>query len=873
MKRPSPIILITLLLVAAIKLVEQPTTRVVLIGVLILAIGVALGRPLVGWTPARHLAARLHLRSLAWLAPFLITLLAFGAMSVTWPHLRTTYTPDQFTTASDIDSQRGFYPTEVDGAGNHYVWTQDHATLVFNFLIHKPVTLTFFMRSAAIAGGPDVPVRVLVNGEDVGELRPDPKNAAFQPLSLRLVPHDWGGQQTEIKLLPAPFKPETDSRTLGTMIQRISVDKSETWSSVGRRMWLLWAFPLLAALTSGAVWATRRYQSPWAAYGTIALCLLGTGCAAAITGIMLRIGFIERNTYVVWLLGGTIVALCFLAVATVVPIGAAGGATVAQRMRAQITVHDLPARVRALRRQGTRSPETEEMSPTRRVILRDLVIVFLIALGVRLIWTVLIPPWQAPDEPEHYTYISHIVEQGAIPHPPYPSYPGESDEFTKSAVLTLFPQLSAAVANRVVPELPYAPIFYNYEAARQYTAPHAERLTAAAGRATDYPPLYYLAEALPYRLFQSRPIVARLFAVRCGSAVLGALSCLFAYLIGYDVRRTRRWGWALGLSMALMPMYVFITATTNNDVAMDLGATALIWLLVRLYRMEAVTDRFALIVGVVSGLALLTKPGPLPVVIAVGMFLFFKLFPLLSRSRRFSLDNLRTFGLYAVGGIAAYGPWVLVRYHYFGDFSPGVGSLVRLLRPLTGLTDAAASAPANAGVANHLASISLASTQYSLFDYFSLERQRGGSYFYWLLIKSFWGNFGWLDAPMPDRAFALIAAFCFIGLIGLALQIVLQANRRAVLLLLSGVVLIQATFLFVGVDYYYGVARTGEATGLQGRYFFPILAPLLLLLLSGWECLFRDHPFVLRAAPLGMIGLQLIAIATLMSRYYGVEIG
>jgi hypothetical protein len=873
MKRPSPVILTTLLLVAALKLVEQPTLRTVLTALLILVIGVTLGRLVMGWPPARHLAARLRLRSFAWLAPLLLTLLAFGAMGATQPHLQTTYTPDQFTSASAIDSQRGFYPTEVDGAGNRYVWTQDRATIVFNFLVHKPVTLTFFMRSAAVAGGPDAPVQVLINGENAGELHPDPKNAAFQPLSLRLVPHDWGGQQTEIKLLPATFKPKADTRTLGTMIERISVDKRETWSSVGHRMWLLWMLPLFALLAFGATWATRRYQSPWAAYGTIGVSLLGMGCAAALTVLVLRIGFIERDTYLVWVICGIGVALCFFAQAVMAPIDALGGASIAQRARAGITPYDLPARFRAIRGRVVRPPATEETTPTRRVILRDLMIVFLIALGVRFIWAVLIPPWQAPDEPDHYTYISHIVEQGAIPHPPYPPYPGESVEFTTSAGLTLFGQLSAAIANRAVPELPYAPISYNYEAARQYTAPHADRLSAAGGRATNYPPLYYLAEAIPYRLFQSQPIIARLFAVRCGSAVLGALSCLFAYLVGYEARRTRRWGWALGLSTALMPMYVFITSTTNNDVAMDLGAAALIWLLVRLYRMEVVTGRFALIVGVVSGLTLFTKPGPLPVVLAVGAVLFFKLFPLLNRTRRFSLGRLRVFGLYAAGGIAGYGPWVLFRYHYFGDFSPGVGSLIHLFRPLTGLTDAAASAPADVGLANHLASPPLASAQYSVFDYLDLERHRGGAYFFWLFIKSFWGNFGWLDAPMPDRAFALIAAFCFIGLIGLALQIALQANRRSMLLLLSGVVLIQALFLFLGVDYYYGFARTGDAVGLQGRYFFPILVPLLLLLLSGWEHLFRDHPIALRLAPPFMIGLQLVALGTMLSRYYGVVIG
>jgi hypothetical protein len=873
MKRPSPVILIALLLAAAIKLVEQPTTRAILTGVLLIVIGVALGRLLMGWAPARQLSARLRLRSLVWLAPFLFTLLAFGAMGATQPRLQATYTPDQFTKTSDIDSQRGFYPTEVDGAGNRYVWTQDRATIVFNFLVHKPVTLTFFMRSAAVAGGPDAPVQVLVNGENAGELHPDPKNAAFQPLTLRLVPHDWGGQQTEVKLLPAPFKPKADTRTLGTMIQRISVDKRETWSSVGHRLWLLWALPLLAALALGAVWAARRYRSPWLAYGVMAIDLIGAICATTIAALVVRIGFIERDTYIVWVLGGIAVTLCFLAQAATVPVEVLGDASVAQRGRAWVIARDFPARFRARRGRGAHPTAREEAAPTRSVIVRDLLILFAIALGVRALWAVLIPPWQAPDEPDHYIYISHIVEQGALPHPPYPPYPEYPDEFLQSADLTLFNKISATVAGSSVPALPYFPVAHDYAAARQYTAPQGDRFTSAGGRATNYPPLYYLVETIPYRLFRSQPILARLFAVRVGSAVLGGFACLFAYLTGYEARRTRRWGWALGLSAALMPMYVFITSTTNNDVAMDLGASALIWLLVRLYRMEAVTGRFALIVGLVSGLTLLTKPGPLPVVIAVGAVIFFKLFPLRDRSWRVSRGGLRAFGLYAAGGIAGYGPWILYRYHYFGDFSPGVGALMHLFRPLTGLTDVAASAPAHPGIAYPSAPIPLASLHYSFLDYLRFEQHLGGPHLYWLFIKTFWGDFGWLDVLLPDRAFALIAAFCLIGLVGLIVQIVLQANWRPMLLLLAGVVLFQAIFLFLGVDYYYGFARTGEAVGLQGRYFFPILIPLLLLLLSGWEYLFRDHPIALRLAPLCMIGLQCVALATMLSRYYSVVIG
>src|SRR5262249_1597784 len=147
--------------------------------------------------------------------------------------------------------------------------------------------------------------------------------------------------------------------------------------------------------------------------------------------------------------------------------------------------------------------------------------VFVIAFGVRVVWALLMPPWQAPDEPDHFLYTAYIVEQAKIPHPPYSPYPDYSQEFYTSADLTLFGKLSAVVSGTDVPELDYLPLAYDYEHARTYTGTHQDRLTYAGARATSYPPLYYLSTAILYKLFQQAPIVARLFAVRCGSAILG----------------------------------------------------------------------------------------------------------------------------------------------------------------------------------------------------------------------------------------------------------------------------------------------------------------------------------------------------------------
>lgn len=869
MKRPPLSILILLLLGVTFILAKQPLTKAVILGTLIVGIGAAIGRLLIGRPPVRRLVARSRGSALTFFVPALFVLAVVAAALATQPRLHATYTPAAFASTHDIDSQRGFFDTEVDAAGNRYVWTQDRATIVFNFHVHKPVTFTFMMRSAAVAGGPPDPVRVTVNGKDAGELRPDPKNAAFQPLTLRITPYDWGGEQTEVKLLPAIFKPQGDTRTLGTMVQSISVDKGETWSAVGRRIWLLWLLPFLGVAACGFSWITRAYRSPPAAYGRVAACLIGAACAAAILALVVRVGFIARDTYLVWTIGSAYLALCFAAGAVMVPIGDAPSPF--RRLRARIAAsHLIPRAATTIR--ATMRPPTDDPAPTRAILLRDLLLLFLIALGVRSIWAIVNPPWQAPDEPDHFIYIAHIVEQREIPHPPFSNYPLYPQEMATSWDLTLFGRISSLGVS-VDHELPYLPISYDYDAARNYQAPDVERRSYSGARATVYPPLYYLYDAIPYALFKATPILSRLFAVRFGSAILGAASCAFGYLLAYEVRRTRRWGWALGLCMALLPMYAFTTATANNDVAMNLCATALIWLTVRLYRRAEFSPRLGLALGVTSGLALLAKPTVFPIVAVAGIAILVKLIPALRGSWQSARTKLLALGAYVAGAIAVYGPWALFRLHYYGDAGLGAIPLQPLIRSLTGGTAvAAASLPPAAGAAPPpLSASSLAAI--TLWRYLHIEWGRGRSYFRALLIRDFWGNFGWLDAPMPDRVFTPIIVVYLIGGVGVLTQLVLQPKRRGALLLLLGFVAAQALFLFIGADYYLGYVHTGKELGLQGRYFFPIIAPLFFLILSGWDHLCQENSLVLRFAPLGMAVVQLIGLSTLLMRYYGVAIG
>jgi hypothetical protein len=875
-----------LLLAVIAKLTDQLLIAVAAIGILLALVCVIL------WQPLQRLAtaARARVHGIRWIPRGLAGIVTTVAGIVTTvagiviavagivivvacitllrsqPQLRATYTPADFPHAAEITSNRGFFPTQTDERGISYVWTQDRATVVFDFLVHRPVRMTFLMRSAAVAGGPDAPVRVVVNGVEVGQLRPDPKNPDFQPITLRFVPYNWGGQQTEVRLLPSIFAPgKGDPRVLGTMLQSITIDKTEAWSTISNRLWLVWMLPVCAIGAMLLALVARRGHANWANNAAVALCALGAVLAILLVVLVLRVGSIARTTYRTWLISGIAIGICFALAMLALPFGLREARSLIQRAR--IRVARVPKLLARLAR--WRVPAARETAPdTRGEILRDLVLVFLIAIGVRLIWVVIIPPWLAPDEPDHYVYVSHLVEQRQIPHPPYLNFPFYPHEQGESVALTRIAELDAGFSGNPV-QLEHFPIAYDYGPARTYASPIAERLTSAGGRATLYPPLYYLLEAIPYNLVKHAPILSRLYAVRFGSAIFGAFSCVFAYLLAYEVRRQRRWGWALALCMALLPMYVFDTAIANNDAAMNCFATLLIWLAVRVWMRPALSLRLAFAVGIASGLVMLTKPTAFSVVAVAGVVMLIKIVPRAGTGWQRLRPALAPGSVYAMGIGALYVPWLTFRLYYYHGIVLGAVPIGPIVRFLTGISRVSAAPPADATAAPSPVVLG-----YNLWTYFLYEAHKGPEYFHWLLIETFWGYFGWLRVPLAAWVYIPIGVFYLIGFIGLGIQLALQPARRPVLWLLCGFVFAHFFFLFEVVNYnIYRATGSDASFGLQGRYFFPILAPFLLLLLSGWDHLCRERSLALRLAPAAMLGLQLIALATLLSYYYGVAIG
>jgi hypothetical protein len=95
--------------------------------------------------------------------------------------------------------------------------------------------------------------------------------------------------------------------------------------------------------------------------------------------------------------------------------------------------------------------------------------------------------------------------------------------------------------------------------------------------------------------------------------------------------------------------------------------------------------------------------------------------------------------------------------------------------------------------------------------------------------RSFWGQFGWMSTPMPDREYVLLGLLSVVALIGWLWWMVTR-RKRPEAGSYSGVLLSLLFVLTVGGYLYYNVTFVQH----QGRYLFPALIPIGLAFAIGW---------------------------------------
>jgi len=326
--------------------------------------------------------------------------------------------------------------------------------------------------------------------------------------------------------------------------------------------------------------------------------------------------------------------------------------------------------------------------------------------------------------------------------------------------------------------------------------------------------------------------------MRIASALIGALAVLFAFLLVRDLAPGRPWLAVLAaLLVAYEPMYGFISGVVNNDVGVNAGAAALLFLLLRMAR-RGVTLPWGLVTG---GLLI-----ALPIVKATSYSLYpvagLALLVAVWRHHRGRAEVLGWVGL-SLGALIVQE----LQVHLSGIFHPvGAGS---------------ASAPAATAVVGLAREHPLGFLAY-LWELFLPRLPFMAPHFtglgnpaFTIFVKRGWGAFGWYDVLFAHWVYvAIAAAMAIVPLLGLvAIRREWPFVRRNALdfgLLVAAPLAVmagfEAAFYTTGVRPFFAEF---------GRYEFPAIICLSALVVASL------HAFGRRGALYAGIGLLTATIA------------
>jgi 4-amino-4-deoxy-L-arabinose transferase-like glycosyltransferase len=398
------------------------------------------------------------------------------------------------------------------------------------------------------------------------------------------------------------------------------------------------------------------------------------------------------------------------------------------------------------------------------------------------LYALLTPAWQAPDEPAHYNYVRYLATE-----PGFPELVGGCYDQAYLEQLT---------AHRFPPDLPINRLCYEFH----------------------QPPLYYLLAAPIFRLSHGSLIALRLFSLGLGMGVV-----VLAFFIGRAIFPGHQ-AIALGTMafVSFVPMHLAMLASVNNDALAELILAILLSGLTRRLLADRTPSTMQDVwLGVVLGLGLVTKTTVYIALPLVAVTLW-----LASDRTAGRLKNRVDWAALARQGFIIYGlallmalPWYLRNSALYGRFD--ILGLGRHDQVVAG----------QLRTVNYIADIGWRAY---LGDFARTT------------FHSFWGQFGWMAAPMDGRSYlflTLLTLMALGGLVGYWLLVIgywrsqkIEAERPVADRLLPGqskALLVMGLTVILMALAYGGYNLTFKQ--FQGRYLFPALIPLGLFFTLGLQ--------------------------------------
>ena len=374
--------------------------------------------------------------------------------------------------------------------------------------------------------------------------------------------------------------------------------------------------------------------------------------------------------------------------------------------------------------------------------------------------------------------------------------------------------------------------------------PLGERKKFIKTEATNYPPLFYLLSAIPYRIFYQSGLITRAFAVRFPSIIFSVFTVYFTYLISKLIFPKKFLFQITCASLvSFQPMLTFVSAGTNSDNLFNALFTFFIYLYLKLiqeFNIKYVTLMIlTLLAGIYTKVQMYVLFFPLSLLL---VYLFLK-----SLSPKKTRRNTKTTFLIMSFFLVLF----LMSIRYVLKKTAGGGGLIPdiSLFPKEKAIDLS--------IFGHL----IWTVRHTIAE----------------VVPWYWGVFKWLGVALPRGVNRIINRFCIIAVIGLFIKIIAifkkrEFNRQNLAIFVLVFFTLYYFIVLMIWDYFFRIGH-GFSLGFQGRYYFPTIAPHMILLLIGFISLVPqtfDHlkNSLAKTLVLLMVLLNFIGLYTLTNSHY-----
>ena len=429
---------------------------------------------------------------------------------------------------------------------------------------------------------------------------------------------------------------------------------------------------------------------------------------------------------------------------------------------------------------------------------RGLMIVLVLFLVLASIYSIATPIFEAGDELWHYPFVQHLAAGNGLPiqdpniETLWEQEGGQPPLYYALAALTTF-----WIDTRDLPE-------------RVWLNPHAKiGIPLAFGNKNMV--VHTSAENFPW---QGTTLAVHL--IRFLSIILSAITVALAYFFALEIKPDKTPATIAAAIVAFNPMFIFISASVNNDNLATMLATLALLQMAQLITRGASFRRFV-VIGIVLGLGALTKIsnlGLLVVTACVFLYLLWKsrrgdgesgragAFLPLSRAPLFRIIFSEALCTGIVVLIAFW--WYVRNWMIYGDLLAfNVWVQIAGGRPMP-------------------------VTLVSLFNEFQGFR------------ISFWGNFGGVNLIAPEWVYFFLDAFTLLAVMGLVIGLARRTLPRYLWLPALWLALIMLSL----------VRWTWLTMASQGRLIFPAIGAVAILIALGLDglgkFLIRNSKFKIR---------------------------